>query len=311
MTLKILKKIKRCIMEENNKKKAKKKKSGLMSTIMLVAVFLIGLCTMLYPTVSDFWNEKRQSKAIMNYDDLIVDLTPEDFSEHFRKADEYNRKLKLISFPFLGYSELDEEYHSTLDVNGDGMMGYITIEKIKIQLPIYHGTSDKVLNSAVGHMEGSNLPVGGESTHSVLSAHRGLPSAKLFTNLDKLVVGDIFTITILDKTLTYQVDQVLVVLPTEMNDLNIVNGEDYCTLVTCSPYGINTHRMLVRGTRIENIEKAKKVNVVTEAYLIDPLIVTPVVAIPIFSGFLVFLMIESAKEKKKNQSKSNNGEDNQ
>lgn len=298
-------------MEENNKKKAKKKKSGLMSTIMLVAVFLIGLCTMLYPTVSDFWNEKRQSKAIMNYDDLIVDLTPEDFSEHFRKADEYNRKLKLISFPFLGYSELDEEYHSTLDVNGDGMMGYITIEKIKIQLPIYHGTSDKVLNSAVGHMEGSNLPVGGESTHSVLSAHRGLPSAKLFTNLDKLVVGDIFTITILDKTLTYQVDQVLVVLPTEMNDLNIVNGEDYCTLVTCSPYGINTHRMLVRGTRIENIEKAKKVNVVTEAYLIDPLIVTPVVAIPIFSGFLVFLMIESAKEKKKNQSKSNNGEDNQ
>lgn len=298
-------------MEENNKKKAKKKKSGLMSTIMLVAVFLIGLCTMLYPTVSDFWNEKRQSKAIMNYDDLIVDLTPEDFSEHFRKADEYNRKLKLISFPFLGYSELDEEYHSTLDVNGDGMMGYITIEKIKIQLPIYHGTSDKVLNSAVGHMEGSNLPVGGESTHSVLSAHRGLPSAKLFTNLDKLVVGDIFTITILDKTLTYQVDQVLVVLPTEMNDLNIVNGEDYCTLVTCSPYGINTHRMLVRGTRIENIEKAKKVNVVTEAYLIDPLIVTPVVAIPIFSGFLVFLMIESAKEKKKNQSKNNNGEDNQ
>lgn len=298
-------------MEENNKKKAKKKKSGLMSTIMLVAVFLIGLCTMLYPTVSDFWNEKRQSKAIMNYDDLIVDLTPEDFSEHFRKADEYNRKLKLISFPFLGYSELDEEYHSTLNVNGDGMMGYITIEKIKIQLPIYHGTSDKVLNSAVGHMEGSNLPVGGESTHSVLSAHRGLPSAKLFTNLDKLVVGDIFTITILDKTLTYQVDQLLVVLPTEMNDLNIVNGEDYCTLVTCSPYGINTHRMLVRGTRIENIEKAKKVNVVTEAYLIDPLIVTPVVAIPIFSGFLVFLMIESAKEKKKNQSKNNNDEDKQ
>lgn len=298
-------------MEENNKKKEKKKKRGLTSTIMLVAVFLVGLCILLYPTVSDFWNEKRQSKAIMNYDDLIVDLTPEDFSEYFRKADEYNRKLKLISFPFLGYSELNEDYYSTLDVNGDGMMGYITIEKIKIQLPIYHGTSDKVLNSAVGHMEGSNLPIGGDSTHSVLSAHRGLPSAKLFTNLDKLVIGDTFTITILDRTLTYQVDQVLIVLPTEINDLNVVKGEDYCTLVTCSPYGINTHRLLVRGTRIENIEKAKKVNVVTEAYLIDPLIVTPVVAIPIFSGLLVFLMIESAKEKKKNKLKNNNNKDSQ
>lgn len=293
-------------MEENNNKKVKKKKSGLMSTIILVAVFLIGLCTLLYLAVSDFWNEKRQSKAIMNYDDLIVDLTPEDFSENFRKADEYNRKLKLISFPFLGYSELEKEYYSTLDINGNGMMGYITIEKIKIQLPIYHGTSDKVLNSAVGHLEGSNLPIGGESTHSVLSAHRGLPSAKLFTNLDKLVEGDIFTITILDRTLTYQVDQVLIVLPTETNDLNVVKGEDNCTLVTCTPYGINTHRMLVRGTRIENIEKAKKVNIDTEAYLIDPLIVTPVVAIPIFGGLLVFLMIESAKEKRKNKSKLKN-----
>lgn len=292
-------------MEENNKKKAKKKKSSRTSTIILVAVFLLGLCILLYPTVSDFWNEKRQSKAIMNYDDLIVELTHDDFSEHFRRADEYNRKLKLIPFPFLGYSELNEEYKSTLDVNKDGMMGYITIEKIKIQLPIYHGTSDKVLNSAVGHMEGSNLPIGGESTHSVLSAHRGLPSAKLFTNLDELEVGDIFTITILDRTLTYQVDQVRIVLPTEINDLNVVNGEDYCTLVTCSPYGINTHRMLVRGTRIENLEEPKKVTIVTEAYLIDPLIVTPVVAIPIFSGFLIFLMIESAKEKKKNKSKFN------
>lgn len=292
-------------MEENKKKKNKKKKSGLTSTILLVAIFLIGLCVLLYPTISDFWNEKRQSQAIMNYDDLIVNLTPEDFSEHFRKAEEYNRKLKLISFPFLGYSQLDKEYYSTLDVNGDGMMGYITIEKIKIQLPIYHGTSDKVLNSAVGHLEGSSLPIGGESTHSVLSAHRGLPSAKLFTNLDKIVVGDVFTITILDRTITYQVDQVLIVLPDEINELNVVNGEDYCTLVTCTPYGINTHRMLVRGTRIENIEGTKKVNVLTDAYQIDPLIVTPCVAIPILGGLLVFLITKSSKEKKKNKSKKN------
>lgn len=292
-------------MKKDNKKKVKKKKSGLTSTILLVAIFLIGLCVLLYPTVSDFWNEKRQSQAIMNYDDLLVDLTPEDFSEQFRKAEEYNRKLKLISFPFLGYSELDDEYYSTLDVNGNGMMGYITIEKIKIQLPIYHGTSDKVLNSAVGHLEGSSLPIGGESTHSVLSAHRGLPSAKLFTNLDKVVVGDIFTITILDRTFTYQVDQVLIVLPDEINELNVVSGEDYCTLVTCTPYGINTHRMLVRGTRIENIEEAKKVNVLTEAFQIDPLIVTPAVAIPMLGGLLVFLMVKSSKEKKKNKAKKN------
>lgn len=292
-------------MEENKKKKTKKKKSGLTSTILLVAIFLIGLCVLLYHTVSDFWNEKRQSQAIMNYDDLLVDLTPEDFSEYFRKAEEYNRKLKLISFPFLGYSELDDEYYSTLDVNGNGMMGYITIEKIKIQLPIYHGTSDKVLNSAVGHLEGSSLPVGGEGTHSVLSAHRGLPSAKLFTNLDKIVVGDIFTITILDRTFTYQVDQVLIVLPDQIDELSVVNGEDYCTLVTCTPYGINTHRMLVRGTRIENIEEAKKVNVLTEAFQIDPLIVTPAVAIPMLGGLLVFLMVKSSKEKKKNKAKKN------
>ena len=290
-------------MKKDVKKKVNKKKNGLTSTILLVAIFLIGLCVLLYPTVSDFWNEKRQSQAIMNYDDLLVDLTPEDFSEHFRKAEEYNRKLKLISFPFLGYSELDDEYYSTLDVNGDGMMGYITIEKIKVQLPIYHGTSDKVLNSAVGHLEGSSLPIGGESTHSVLSAHRGLPSAKLFTNLDKMVVGDIFTITVLDRTITYQVDQVLIVLPDEINELNVVNGEDYCTLVTCTPYGINTHRMLVRGTRIENIEKPKKVNILTEAYQVDPLIVTPAVAIPILAALLVFLMVKSSKNNKKNKNK--------
>ena len=287
----------------NVKKNVKKNKSGATSTIILVAIFLVGLCVVLYPTVSDFWNEKRQSQAIMNYDDLIVDLTPEDFSAHFASADEYNRKLKLMSFPFIWHKQLKEEYYSTLDVNGDGMIGYITIEKIKVQLPIYHGTSDKVLNSAVGHMEGSSLPVGGESTHTVLSAHRGLPSAKLFTNLDKLGEGDIFTITVLDRTLTYQVDQVLIVLPDKIDELNVVEGEDYCTLVTCTPYGINTHRMLVRGTRIENIEKPKKINVITEAYQIDPLIVTPIVAIPILGGLLVYLMVRSSKEKKKKKFK--------
>ncbi len=282
----------------------KKKKSGSASTIILVAIFFVGLSVLLYPTVSDFWNEKRQSQAIINYDDLIVDLTPEDYTELFSKADIYNQKIRNMSFPFLNHKNIADEYNSTLDVNGDGMMGYITIEKIKVQLPIYHGTSDKVLNSAVGHVEGSSLPVGGESTHAVLSAHRGLPSAKLFTNLDKVEVGDVFTIRILDRTITYQVDRILIVLPHETEALNLVPGEDYCTLVTCTPYGINTHRMLVRGTRIENLEPDRVINVITEAYQIDPLIVTPAVAAPMLGVLLVVLLIKSSKgTKKKKESK--------
>lgn len=290
--------------KENPETKAKNKpakKNSRISTIFFVLIFIAGLCILLYPTISDFWNEKRQSQAIINYDDLIVDLTPEDYTAHFSSAEDYNKKLKLISMPFLGYKSLDEIYYNTLDINGDGMMGYLTIEKIKVQLPIYHGTNDKVLNSAVGHVEGSSLPIGGNGTHSVLSAHRGLPSAKLFTNLDKLTIGDIFTIKILDRTITYQVDQVLIVLPEETKDLYVTENEDYCTLVTCTPYGINTHRMLVRGTRIANIEEDKKINVITEAYQIDPLIVTPIAAIPLLAGFLIYLLITTPSGKKKSQ----------
>ena len=284
-------------MKEN--KTAKKKKGGNASTIILVAIFFVGLCVLLYPTISDFWNEKRQSQAIVDYDSYIENLTPEDYSDLFLAADKYNGKIRNMSFPFLNHKNISEEYYNTLDVNGNGMMGYITIEKIKVQLPIYHGTSDRVLNSAVGHVEGSSIPVGGESTHSVLSAHRGLPSAKLFTNLDKVEVGDVFTIRILDRTITYQVDQILIVLPHETDSLNIVPGEDYCTLVTCTPYGINTHRMLVRGTRIENIEPDRVINVITEAYQIDPLLVTPAVAAPMLGLLLVILLVKSSKNSKK------------
>ena len=280
-----------------------KKKSGSASTIALVAIFFVGLSVLLYPTISDFWNEKRQSQAIINYDDLIVDLTPEDYSDLFAEADTYNGKIRNMAYPFLNHKNIEEEYYKTLDINGDGMMGYITIEKIKVQLPIYHGTSDKVLNSAVGHVEGSSLPVGGKSTHAILSAHRGLPSAKLFTNLDKLEEGDIFTIRILDRTITYQVDQVLIVLPREIDSINIVPGKDFCTLVTCTPYGINTHRMLVRGKRIENIEEDKVINVITEAYQIDPLLATPAVAAPMLGILLIILLVKNNKGKNKKKAK--------
>ena len=287
-----------------NKKTAKNRKKSNFSTILLVAIFFIGLSVLLYPTISDFQNEKRQSKAIVNYDKLVEDLTPEDYSAHFDKADIYNQKIRNMSFPFLNHKNIAEEYYNTLDLNGDGMMGYITIEKIKVQLPIYHGTSDSVLNTAVGHVEGSSLPIGGESTHSVLSAHRGLPSAKLFTNLDKMEVGDTFTIQILDQTITYQVDQIRIVLPSETGPLNLVEGEDYCTLVTCTPYGINTHRMLVRGTRIENVEPDREVNIITEAYQVDPLIVTPAVAAPILGVLLIVLLVKSGKGKQKKTTKT-------
>lgn len=293
---------------ETKAKNKPSKKNSRISTIFFILVFIAGLCLLLYPTISDFWNEKRQSQAIINYDDLIVDLTPEDYSAHFSSAEDYNKKLKLISMPFLGYKALDEIYYNTLDINGDGMMGYLTIEKIKVQLPIYHGTSDRVLNSAVGHVEGSSLPIGGKGSHCVLSAHRGLPSAKLFTNLDELTTGDIFTIKILDRTITYQVDQVLIVLPEETKDLYVTENEDYCTLVTCTPYGINTHRMLVRGTRIANLEEDKKINVITEAYQIDPLIVTPIAAIPLLAGFLIYLLISAPSGKKRKKKSSSDKE---
>ena len=287
-----------------NQRTAKNKKRGSFSTIILVAVFFVGLSVLLYPTISDFHNSKRQSQAIVDYDKLVTELTPEDYSAYFDQANTYNEKLKNMSFPFLSHSNLAEEYHDTLDVNGNGMIGYISIEKIKVQLPIYHGTSDAVLNTAVGHVEGSTLPIGGESTHSVLSAHRGLPSAKLFTNLDKMEIGDVFTIRVLDQTFTYQVDQILIVLPKETGPLGIVSGEDHCTLVTCTPYGINTHRMLVRGTRIENIEQDTVIGVNTEAYQIDPLIVTPAVAAPILGMLLIVLLvrnrnIKTGKKKRK------------
>jgi sortase A len=287
---------------ENNKTAQKKQKSN-NSTIILVAIFFVGLCILVYPMLSDFWNEKRQSQAIMNYDDLIMDLPKTDYSENFAKADAYNDKLRKMLTPFLSYKSIQQDYYSTLDVSGDGMMGYLTIEKIKVQLPIYHGTSDRVLNSAVGHIEGTSLPVGGESTHSVMSAHRGLPTAKLFTNLDKVEVGDTFTIRILDRTITYQVDQIRIVLPNEEKELEVVAGEDYCTLVTCTPYGVNTHRLLVRGTRIENVEPERVIKIVTEAYQIDPLLVTPAVATPMLGILLIVLIVKGRIRKKQRKQK--------
>ena len=257
--------------------------------ILLVLMLFIGVCVLLYPALSQYWNSKTQTHAVDNYQDILNSLQKEDYTAYFEEADQYNAALQNLEVPLLEYGQL-AEYNQILNVSGTGVMGYITIEKLGVELPLYHGTSDSVLNIACGHMEGTSLPVGGDSTHSVLSAHRGLPHAKLFTDLDKMEVGDVFTITILDRTMTYQVDQIKVVNPNEIDEVRIIDGEDHCTLLTCTPYGINSHRLLVRGTRIQNATPI--LYVTSNAFRIDSLVATPVVAAPILLVLLIVLMVK-------------------
>ncbi len=261
------------------------------TVIFLTLGFLIGVSVLLYPTISDFWNSKTQSRAIVDYESVLENLDPEDYTEIFDKAHEYNKALRKIDFPLANYDKV-EGYDEALRVAESGMIGYLTIDRIGVELPIYHGTSDDVLNKGVGHLEGSSLPVGGKSTHTVMSAHRGLPSSKLFTDLDRLEKGDVFRITVLDQVLTYRVDQIKVIEPDEIGDLQIIEGGDYCTLFTCTPYGINTHRLLVRGIRIETEAEKPMIYVSNEAYRIEPLLVTPAVAAPMLLVMLIHLLVK-------------------
>ena len=278
------------------------------STIILILIFLVGLSVMLYPTVSDYINQKNQSRAVASYSEEVENLSDVDYQAYFDAADDYNRRLAETPDAFYRPDEVSG-YTDTLDVSGTGIMGYITIPKIGVELPIYHGTSDGVLQVAAGHLEGSSLPVGGAGTHAVISAHRGLPSAKLFTNLDELEVGDTFTITVLDRVLTYEVDQVSIVLPTETDLLQPVEGKDYVTLMTCTPYGINTHRLLVRGKRIENAENQKHIRVTADALRIEPIIVAPALAVPMLLVMLVVMLAVPHLRKRKNQREENHHEE--
>ena len=270
-----------------------------LTTILLVIILLLGLSLLLYPTVSDYWNSLHQSRAIMDYDEALSQMKPEDFTALFEVAEDYNRRIAKIAFPLM-YHDQVEGYEEALDISGTGIMGYLTVPKIDQQLPIYHGTSEGVLQVAVGHMEGTSLPTGGEGTHCVLSAHRGLPSARLFTDLPKLELGDTFSITVLDRLLTYEVDQILIVEPAEVNELYVVDGMDYCTLVTCTPYGVNSHRILVRGHRIENPEEVRIVHVAADAVQIAPVLVAPIVAAPMLLILLIILIIPKRKRKEEN-----------
>lgn len=270
------------------------------TVIFLTLGFLVGISLLLYPAFSNYWNSKTQSRAIVDYEAVLEHLKPEDYSAMFQAAYDYNRALYETDYPLMDYEEIPG-YYDTLKLPGSSIIGYVKIDKIGVELPIYHGTSDEVLNVGVGHLEGTSLPVGGENTHSVMSAHRGLPSAKLFTDLDRLEPGDTFQITVLDQVLTYQVDQVKVITPTEVEDLLIAEGKDYCTLFTCTPYGINTHRLLVRGIRIETITEKPIIYVANEAFRIEPLLVTPAVAAPMLLVFFIHLMVKYREPPKKKE----------
>ena len=269
-----------------------------LSTIVLLFILLIGLSLLLYPSVSNYWNSLHQTRAIATYAEEVANLNQDQYDEIWAAAESYNASLTNRVNAYQLSDAQKEEYQQLLNVSGLGVMGYIEIPSIDCSLPIYHGTEESVLQIAVGHLEWSSLPVGGESTHCVLSGHRGLPSAKLFTNLDKLREGDTFLLRVLDETLTYEVDQILIVEPQDTAALEIVEGQDYCTLVTCTPYGINTHRLLVRGHRIDNIEEAKTVRVTADAIQIEPLLVAPVVAIPILLLLLILLLLPKQPRKK-------------
>ena len=266
-----------------------------LSTIILILIFLVGLSVMLYPSVSDAVNRKHQSRAVAGYAEEVEQLSDADYQTYFDAADAYNRQLNTTPNAFYK-PDLVSGYAQTLDISGTGIMGYITIPKISVELPIYHGTDESVLQVAAGHLEGSSLPVGGAGTHAVISAHRGLPSAKLFTNLDELEVGDRFTITVLNRVLTYEVDRILIVLPGEVQTLGIEEGKDLCTLVTCTPYGVNSHRMLVRGHRVDNQSEA--VRLTADAIRIDPLLVAPIAAVPLLLALLLLLAVTPKKKRR-------------
>lgn len=263
------------------------------NTIIMIILFFIGLLTLFYPTLSNYYNEKMGSKTIYNYENIIDSYDSKKFKEIKDNAIKYNKDLSKLSDPLIDYKEL-KNYNNILNVNDEGMMGYLSIDKIRVEIPIYHGTSNDTLNSFVGHVEGTSLPIGGINTHSVLSAHRGLPSAKLFSDLDKLEVGDTFKIMVLDEVLTYKVDKISIVKPNNSNELNIVKGKDYVTLLTCTPYGINTHRLLVRGVRVDN--SVNKVYISTEGFKINKLIVIPILTLPIIILLIIIIVIKPVKK---------------
>ncbi len=252
------------------------------TSLILLLIFLIGLSVMLYPSFSNYWNSKRQTEAVAAYDAAVNRMSDKDYDKYFTEAEDYNRELASLADPLENYDKLPG-FDKILNITDSGVIGYVTIDKIDTELPVYYGTSEGTLQIGVGLLNGTSFPVGGKGTHAVLSAHRGLPSAELFSRLDEMEEGDTFQVTVLNRVLTYEVDQIHIVVPENVKDLAIDPDQDYCTLMTCTPYGINTHRLLVRGVRIEGLGES----VPADAYQVDP----REVAVVITLVFLVILML--------------------
>ena len=298
--------------------------------LVISLVFLVGLGLLIYPTLADYWNSFHQTRAIMSYASEVAKIDTAQYDKLIQYAQMYNRKISDGGILWRMSPEQRVEYERALDFAGNGNMGYINIEKIGVMLPIYHGTSESVLQTSIGHIEGTSLPVGcsswqvkttgeevrdaagnltmlthstgmvtdpTEGSHCVLSGHRGLPSAKLFSDLDKLVEGDTFTLNILNETLTYQVDQIRVVEPTDLTELQVEPGMDYCTLVTCTPYGINTHRLLVRGHRVANAQG--DIKVVADALQVETLYIIPFIGIPIIVLLVIMMLVITGQSRRR------------
>ena len=268
------------------------------STAILILVFFVGLSLLLYPTISDYWNSFHSSKAIATYAAEVAKLDPISYDQIWEEARTYNKMLAEKKNKYILSEEEYAAYEKLLDITGTGIMAEIEIPSVRVDLPVYHGMDESVLQVAAGHLEWSSFPVGGESTHCVISAHRGLPSAKLFTNLDELAEGDVFLLRTLDELLTYEVDQILIVEPEDISALHIESGKDLCTLVTCTPYGINSHRLLVRGHRVETVDTLSWAKVTSDALQVEPIIVAPLLALVINAVLLVVVGISDNYKKK-------------
>ncbi len=276
--------------------KKKKRKGSSVLTVILVAILLVGVGLLAYPSFSNWWNSFHQTRAVAGYVKKVDDMSAEEKEKLWNDSVAYNEKLTQEGTHFVLSKDEESEYNKTLDITGTGIMGYVQIDKIHVSLPIYHGTSQEVLQIAIGHIPGSSLPTGGKGTHCVISGHRGLPSAKLFTDIDQLKEGDTFVLQVLDHTLTYEVDQIRIVLPDETQDLNIEAGKDYCTLVTCTPYGINTHRLLVRGHRIANAKTELEVS--ADAVKMDPMYIAPFIGLFLLAIILIWMLLAGRSRRK-------------
>ena len=289
---------------------AGKKKKHRVSNAILVLILLAGVAIAGYPAFSDYWNSMHQTRAIAGYAERVAELTNDEYITVWKNALDYNRRLASNPNPWAMSDEDIDDYERQLNVDGTGNMGFISIPRIDVNLPVYHGTSDAVLQTSIGHIDGTSLPAGSVhpdeenydkvefASHSVLSGHRGLPSAKLFSDLDAMEVGDMFYLTVLDQTLTYQVDKITVILPEDSSELTLFPGKDYCTLMTCTPYGINTHRLLVRGVRVENDKELIDVRVTADALKVEPLYVVPFIAGPVLLVMILWVVLFAGRKKK-------------